>query len=160
MSINLTLEGGDGMKKVLAVFMVLSLFFIAGQVMAEKVPTPESFEGITVVTSDWVKSNLDKITVVDARKKGEFVEKHIPGALSIVYKEKSAKTLEFDSSKDKFKLAKYPSDKSATIVVYCNGPKCWKSFKSAILLVRNGYKNVKWLRDGFPSWLEKGYPTE
>ncbi len=148
------------MKKVLAVFMVMFLLVIAGQAMAGKVATPESFDGITVVSPDWVKSNLGKVTVVDARKKGEYVEKHIPGAVSIVYKEKSAKNLEFDESKDKFKLGKYPSDKSAAIVVYCNGPKCWKSFKSAILLVRNGYTNVNWLRDGFPSWLEKGYPTE
>ncbi|MBC8414767.1 MAG: rhodanese-like domain-containing protein [Nitrospira sp.] len=83
-----------------------------------------------------------------------------PGAINAYYSEKSAKTVDFDESKDKFKLDKYPSDKNAKIVVYCNGPACWKSFKSAMLLVKNGYTNVFWLRDGFPGWLDKGYPVE
>ncbi|MBC8414766.1 MAG: hypothetical protein ISR96_02520 [Nitrospira sp.] len=65
------------MKKVLTVFVAIAMLLVAGQVMAEKVPTPESHDGITIVTADWVKDNLAGITVVDARKKGEFVEKHI-----------------------------------------------------------------------------------
>ncbi len=148
------------MKKVLTVFVALSFLLVAGQVMAAKVPTPESYEGITVVDADWVKANMGSVKVYDARKKGEYVEKHIPGAISATYGEKSAKNLDFDESKDKFKLNKYPKDKNASIVVYCNGPKCWKSFKTAIRLVRNGYTNVHWLRDGFPAWVDKGYPTE
>jgi rhodanese-related sulfurtransferase len=154
------IKGGKEMKKVLTVLVALAVLLVAGQVMAAKVPTPESFDGITVVGAEWVKANMSKVTIYDARKKGEYVEKHIPGAISATYGEKSAKNLEFDSSKDKFKLKKYPTDKSAPIVVYCNGPKCWKSFKSAILLVREGYTNVNWLRDGFPGWLDKGYATE
>ena len=148
------------MKKVLTIFVALTMLLVAGQVMAEKVPTPESFDGITVVDADWVKENLGKVTVVDARKKGEFVEKHIPGAISATYGEKSAKSLDFDESQDKFKLDKYPQDKNAPIVVYCNGPACWKSFKSAVLLVRAGYTKVHWLRNGFPSWVDKGYAVE
>ena len=148
------------MKKVLSVLVALSLLLIAGQTMAEKVATPESFDGITVVDANWVKANLDTVKVFDARKKGEYVEKHIPGAISATYGEKSAKSLDFDPSKDKFKISKYPSDKDTPLVVYCNGPKCWKSFKTAILLVKKGYTKVHWLRDGFPGWLDKGYPTE
>ena len=93
-------------------------------------------------------------------QKGEYVEKHIPGAVSIPYKEKSAKTPDFDPAEDKWDMGKFPQDKSASIVVYCNGVKCWKSYKSVARLVEAGYTNVNWLRTGFPGWTDKGYPTE
>ena len=148
------------MKKVLVVLLVMSLCLIAGQTMAAKVMTPESLDGATVVDAEWVKQNEGKVMVFDARKKGEYVEGHIPGAISVPYKEKSEKTVNFDPSKDKWDMSKYPSDKNASIVVYCNGVKCWKSYKSIVRLVKAGYTNVHWLRDGFPGWQDKGYPVE
>lgn len=148
------------MKKVLSVFIALAVMLVAGQAMASGVMTPESIDGGKVVDADWVKANMGKVTIVDARKKGEFVEKHIPGAISVPYGDKSDKKLDFDPSVDKWKMSKYPSDKSTPIVIYCNGQKCWKSLKSAIRLIKAGYTNVHWLRDGFPGWTDKGYPTE
>jgi rhodanese-related sulfurtransferase len=154
------ITGGRTMKRALVVLLVMSLYLIAGQAIAAKVLTPESINGATVVNAEWVKQNKGKITVVDARGKTEYVESHIPEAISIPYKEKSAKSVDFDPSKDKWKMNKFPSDKSTPIVVYCNGVKCWKSYKSVVLLVKAGYTNVHWLRDGFPGWQEKGYPLE
>lgn len=148
------------MRKVLSVVIALSLLLIAGQVMASGVMTPESYEGITIVNAEWVKANEATVKVFDARKKGEYVEGHVPGSISAPYKEKSAKVLDFDTSKDKWDMSVYPSDKSTPVVVYCNGVKCWKSFKSAIRLKKAGYKNVNWLRDGYPGWTNKGYPVE
>ena len=150
----------EKMKKLLTVIAVFSLILITGQVMAEKVNTPESYQGITVVDAEWVKANHGKVQVFDARKKGEYVERHIPGAVSAYYNEKSEKTLDFDESQDKWDMSVYPRDKNAPVVVYCNGPACWKSFKTAVRLVKAGYTNVHWLRDGFPGWTDKGYPTE
>jgi len=148
------------MKKVLVVLLVMSLCLIAGQAMAAKVMTPESIDGATVVDAEWIKQNQGKVMVFDARKKGEYVESHIPGSISAPYKEKSEKTIDFDPSKDKWNMSKYPSDKNVSIVVYCNGVKCWKSYKSIVRLVKAGYTNVHWLRDGFPGWQDKGYPVE
>jgi rhodanese-related sulfurtransferase len=149
------------MRKVLTVFVALSMLLIAGQVMAgESLMTPKSIDGVTVVDAKWVKERMGEVIVYDVRKKGEFVERHITGAISAPYKEKSAKSVDFDSSKDKMKMDRYPSYKHIPVVVYCNGPKCWKSYKTAVMLVRNGYTNVHWLRDGFPGWLDKGYLTE
>ena len=150
----------EKMKKVLTVFIALAIVLAAGQAMAAKVLTPETIEGATTVDASWVKQNQGSVTVVDARKKGEYVEKHIPGAINIPYKEKSAKNPDFDPSEDKWDMGKFPQDKSASIVVYCNGVKCWKSYKSVARLVQAGYTNVNWLRTGFPGWTDKGYPTE
>ncbi len=148
------------MKKVLTVFVALTILLVAGQVMAAKVLTPETIDGVTTVDASWVKQNQGSLTIVDARKKGEYVEKHVPGSINIPYKEKSAKTPDFDPSKDKWDISKFPADKSTPIVVYCNGVKCWKSYKTAARLAKQGYTNVNWLRDGFPGWTDKGYATE
>jgi rhodanese-related sulfurtransferase len=148
------------MKKVLSIVIAMSLLLLAGQAMAEKVMTPESIDGVKTVDADWVKANKDKIKVFDARKKGEYVEGHIPGSISAPYKEKSAKSVDFDPSMDKMKMSDYPADKSIPIVVYCNGVKCWKSYKTIVQLKKAGYSNLNWLRDGFPGWTEKGYPVE
>ena len=148
------------MKKVLSVVIAISLLLIAGQVMAEKVMTPDSIDGVKTVNAEWVKANQATVKVFDARKKGEYVEGHIPGSISSPYKEKSEKVVDFDPSVDKMKISTYPSDKSTPIVVYCNGVKCWKSYKTIVALKKAGYTNLNWLRDGFPGWTEKGYPVE
>ncbi len=148
------------MRKVLSVLIAMSMLLLAGQAMAEKVMTPESIDGVKTVDADWVKANQNKIMVFDARKKGEYVEGHVPGSISAPYKEKSAKIVDFDPSKDKMKMNKYPSDKSTPIVVYCNGVKCWKSYKTIVQLKNAGYTDLNWLRDGYPGWTEKGYPVE
>ncbi len=151
---------GRKMKRGLTVLLLLSLLPVAGHALAAKDETPEAYEGITVVNAEWVKANMGTVRVYDARKKGEYVEQHIPNAISAYYNEKSAKSVDFDESQDEWSINKYPSDKNAPVVVYCNGPACWKSFKTAVRLVKAGYTKVHWLRDGFPGWLDKGYPTE
>ena len=148
------------MKKILSVVIAVSLLLIAGQVMAAKVLTPDSIDGVKVVNAEWVKANQATIKVFDARKKGEYVEGHVPGSISAPYKEKSEKAVDFDPSVDKMKMSKFPSDKSTPIVVYCNGVKCWKSYKTIVQLKSVGYTNLNWLRDGFPGWTEKGYTVE
>jgi rhodanese-related sulfurtransferase len=46
------------------------------------------------------------------------------------------------------------------MIFYCNGAECWKSYKSSVVAVKAGYKNVYWLRDGIPEWKAKGLPVE
>ena len=42
--------------------------------------------------------------------------------------------------KDELDLNQFPTDKNAPIIVYCNGPRCWKSYKASVLLIKAGYK--------------------
>ena len=147
------------MKKVLSIVIAMSLLLLAGQAMAA-VMTPDTIDGVKTVNAEWVKANEATVKVFDARKKGEYVEGHVPGAISAPYKEKSEKAVAFDPSMDKMKMSAYPSDKSTPVVVYCNGVKCWKSYKTIVQLKSAGYSNLNWLRDGYPGWTEKGYPVE
>jgi rhodanese-related sulfurtransferase len=150
------------MKKLIACLVAaVFVFSLGGLAFAEKPETPSSISGAKVVGDEFVKANYSKMKVFDVRKKAEYVEAHIPGAISAPYKEKSGKTPDFDASKDKMKIEKFPTNKSEAIIVYCNGPRCWKSYKTTVLLVRAGYTNVHQYRNnGFPGWKSKGFPIE
>jgi len=149
------------MKSIFIAGLVLGLcVFGAATARAEKPLTPESAKGAVVVDDAEVKKDHGKVKIYDVRKKAEYVEAHIAGAISVPYEEKSELAVNFDASKDSLDLSKFTADKNEPVTVYCNGPRCWKSYKAAILLVKAGYKNVRWYREGYPSWKAKGYPVE
>lgn len=130
-------------------------------IVARAADTPPNLPGAKLVAADDVKRLADSgATVVDARVASEFSDAHIKGAISIPYREKSAKSVDFDPHEDSFNLTKLPSDKAAAIVFYCNGPDCWKSFKACTVAMKGGYTNVYWYRAGFPDWKSKGLAVE
>lgn len=66
--------------------------------------------------------------------------------------------MKFDAAMDKIDMAALGKDKAT--VFYCNGPRCWKLYKSVVTAVKQGFKKVYWYRDGFPEWKAKGQPIE
>ena len=134
-------------------------FMAASSAMAAE-ETPMSIPGGTMVDAGKAKALHDKGAVfVDARVAAEYAEKHIKGAISVVYKETHKKVAKLDPA-DSFDLSKLPADKSKAMVFYCNGSPCWRGYKGADAAIKAGYKNVNWFRDGLPAWESKGYPTE
>jgi rhodanese-related sulfurtransferase len=123
--------------------------------------TPLSLNGVKIVSAQEAKPMLDRgVPFIDARVATEYAEKSIKGAKSVPYKEKSAKSVDFDRTQDQFDLAKLPADKNAPMVFFCNAGECWKSYKAAVLARDAGYKQVHWLRGGMPEWTAKGLPTQ
>jgi ABC-type phosphate/phosphonate transport system substrate-binding protein/rhodanese-related sulfurtransferase len=123
--------------------------------------TPRTLPGATIVTAAEVSELMRKgVSIYDTRVKEEYVDGHIKGALSLPYGEKSAKEADFDSSKDHFNVVGLPADKNAPIILSCNGPECWKSYKSSVAAIKAGYRQIYWFRGGFPEWRLKGYPVE
>jgi rhodanese-related sulfurtransferase len=128
---------------------------------AQAVDNPDKLAGATIVSADKAKELLAKgATVIDVRSANEYAEGHIKGAKLVAYKEKSAKAVDFDATKDEFDLSKLPADKNADLVLYCNGLECWKSYKAGTAAVKAGYKKVSWLRGGLPEWKAKGGAVE
>ena len=102
-----------------------------------------------VVTTDELKILFDDgidMTIVDARNPEEYQEVHIKGAINIPEK----KFAEYQE--------KLPEDKSAKIVLYCNGIKCGKSKKAAQKALGLGYTDISIYAEGMPVWEEKGMP--
>lgn len=123
--------------------------------------TPESLPGATVVTAEKAKAMVEKGTlIVDTRVANEYVEQHIKGAVSVPYKEKSEKSVNYDPAFDSFDLSRLPADKNTPMIMYCNAGECWKSYKSSKAAIKAGYKNVYWLRGGIPEWKARGFPVE
>ena len=122
--------------------------------------TPRVLEGVKIVNADEVAEMMRKgVTIYDTRIEEEHRENHIKGARWLPYAEKSAKTVGFDSSKDSFDLSRI-ADKNAPVIFACNGPECWKSYKSCVSAVKAGFTQIYWFRGGYPEWVAKGYPIE
>lgn len=154
----------NSIKHLSITLLTLGIFATAGAAHAadahpETPATPPA--GVKLVDAKAVQDLQAKgATIVDTRKASEFGEGSIKGAISVPYDpEKSAKAADFDASQDKFDMGKL-KDKNATIVVFCNAGTCWKSYKSATVLSKNGYKNVNWYREGFPDWKARKLPIE
>jgi len=144
----------------LGISITTAALLLFGQ-LAFAVDTPASLKGATVVDATKAKSLADSgIKIIDARVANEYAEAHIKGAISVPYKEKSAKSADFDATQDSVDLTKLPADKNAGLIFYCNGAECWKGYKEASAAVKAGYKTVYWLRLGIPDWKAKGYPVE
>ena len=123
--------------------------------------TPAALPGVKVVNAEEVKKMLDGgVPVIDTRVAAEYAEKTIKGAISVPYKEKSAKEPGFDAAQDQFDLAKLPANKAAPLVFFCNSGECWKSYKASVVAQKAGYSKISWFRGGFPEWNSKGLPTQ
>ena len=146
-------------KKTILTLMAVASFAVAGQSVAAD--SPASIPGATIVTAEQAKQAIDKgAPVFDLRTPTEFAEGSVKGSVSVPYKEKSAKVLDFDASQDSFDLSKLPADHAAPVVLYCAGVQCWKSFKGATVVVKAGFKKIMVMRGGWPEWKEKGYPIQ
>ena len=129
--------------------------------LAMAAETPAEVAGVKTVTAEEVKKMLeDGVPVIDTRVAAEYTDKTIKGAISVPYKEKSAKAAGFDASQDQFDLSKLPSNKNAPVVFFCNSGECWKSYKASVVAQKAGYAKINWFRGGFPEWTSKGLPTQ
>ena len=88
----------------------------------------------------------ENIVVLDVRQKEAFEKEHIPGAVSLPYKNMNPET-----------TAHF--DKSKTYVCYCNGVGCNASTKGALNMTKLGFK-AKELIGGITSWLQEDYASE
>ncbi len=151
------------MKAIKCLLLSLAGFcFMAagGVALAQETPMAAPAGVKLVESKDVVELQKQGAILVDTRKASEFGEGTLKGAVSVPYDpEKSAKDANFDAAQDKFDMSKL-ADKNAKIVTFCNSGTCWKSYKAAVVLAKNGYKNVSWYRNGFPDWKARKLPID
>ena len=119
--------------------------------------TPDEATGVRKVTAGEV-TELTKAgaQLVDVRTSAEFEAKHIPTAKLLPYTEYSPRMVGADLSHDGFDVTKLAGAKK--VIVYCNGPECWKSFKAAVRAsASKQFDAVYWFRGGMPEWERSGH---
>lgn len=142
----------------MAAGLILGLGVLSGAWAAD---TPDTLAGVKIVSAEEALKMAGRgVPLIDTRVATEYADKTIKGAKSVPYREKSAKEVKFDRSKDEFDLSKLPADKNAPLVFFCNSGECWKSYKASVVARDAGYKQIHWLRGGMPEWVSKGLPTQ
>jgi len=88
----------------------------------------------------------EQIVLIDTRPPEDFRNEHIPGAVSLPYREMNTDTTQ-DLSRD------------LVYVTYCQGIECNGSTKGALNMSKLGYR-VKELVGGIAAWKLDGFATE
>jgi rhodanese-related sulfurtransferase len=89
-------------------------------------------------------------TVFDARPFQEYATSHIPGALNLAAKPGVSMDFYISDPAEVARVVK--NNKSAPIVLYCNGPFCGKSKRLSEELLEAGFTNVRRYQLGIPTW--------
>jgi rhodanese-related sulfurtransferase len=112
----------------------------------------KSNEGAEVSTSELLALLKTGATVLDVRSVKECAIAHIPGSVCMpgLLRSDGSHTDNLDQI-----LHTYP-DRATPIILYCNGPYCGKSKRTAKALMENGYRNVRRYQLGLPVWRALG----
>ena len=140
--------------------MCISLAITPVAFAAEDPETPNTLAGGKIISADEAKALAGKAAFFDMRKAVSYGKGHLPGAQPLPYDQKSEKSVNFDATTDKFDTSQLPTDKASAVVFYSDGPTGWKSYKAAVIAIRNGYTNVMWFRGGTAEWEAKGFPYQ
>ena len=167
LGVNATLSNNfikeKSMKLKLLVFVLIMSLFSFG-LHAQKIPS--KLEGVTEVSTTQVKKWLDggkDVFLLDTRNKSEFAAGHLPdaGNCPISGHQKYTKK-EINQAEKALKRCRAISSlsKNSVIVTYCNSRTCLSSVKASLALVKMGYGNIHWMRDGISVWERKNFPVE
>lgn len=145
---------------LLALPLVLTL--VSPALAAEAPPTPQTLAGGDIVSLAEAKVLMrnKEVRIFDMRSAINYGKGHLPGASALPYKQRSEKTQNFDASLDQVDFKQLPADQNSPLLFYSDGPTGWKSYKAAVLAIRQGYTRVSWFRGGFAEWEQSGEPVE
>lgn len=118
---------------------------------AEQAIVQAEIPGVTRVSAEEVVDMINRLpllVVVDSRRKDEFAQGHIEGAINID-----------DTEMTPAKLEKLAPRRDTPLLFYCNGERCLRSSIAAKLALKWGYQNVYWFRGGWQEWSAKYMPV-
>lgn len=93
--------------------------------------------------------------LLDSRKRAEYDAGHIAGAVNVA-PTPGAPPSEYAAAVERF----VQGDKSAPLVLYCNGQYCRAGRQLSAQLVESGFTNVRRYQLGIPVWRALGGPVE
>ena len=112
--------------------------------------------GVSMASAQQVEALIDsrRWALIDVRKDRDILEKGtIPGAYHFEYKFQGA-TYDGQTRLTRDRIDALLEEYDG-VVLFCNGPKCPRSFNSCLYVVQNlgvPGSRVRWFRTGVPSW--------
>ena len=88
--------------------------------------------------------------LIDARNRADYAESHLAGAVSLPLGELEARLADFAATVPKEKV----------LIAYCNGFGCPDSFDLGVILLKEGYQQVRVFEGGYPQWRDEGRSLE
>jgi rhodanese-related sulfurtransferase len=140
----------SGLAAVLLIVM-LSVHLTAQR--AEPVAQWERTREISTEELQTILSNRSA-TVLDARPSAEYATSHIPGAVNVAPKPGVPMSMYISDVAEIGRLLH--DNRSAPLVLYCNGPHCGKSKRLAAELLDAGFSDVRRYQLGIPIWRASG----
>jgi len=135
-------------RLILFTTISLSLALLPFPAQPQTQPTDAARWGAEITTEELTQVlAAGKTPVLDVRSEKEYSIAHIPGSINIYEKETDAI------------MQRFP-DKSAALVIYCNGPYCHKVKRVGEQLVKKGYTSLKRYQMGLPVWRAFGNTVE
>ncbi len=112
---------------------------------------PREIEGATTLGSEGVVDLILKtagIVIIDARRKADFDDGHIEGAINIPDTELTSEAV----------LAQAVTSKSTPVLFYCNGFKCGRAAHATTIAIQWNYSNVFYFAAGMEEWKANRLP--
>ena len=127
----------------LFLFLIISLLYPAfAAAQSQGFPGREVYRSVPVWETEQLNQSFDKVIIIDVRSNYEFDTLHIKGAINIPLSNRT-----------------FPEDVAAindplkSIVFYCNGHTCYKSYKAQIRAAKAGITNTFSYDAGVFDWV-------
>ena len=123
-----------------------------GQLVAQRQleeVSPSAVLPVPVLIDEVQQVLAEGAMLIDARSPELYLAGHIAGAVSLPL-------VEIDTALPAF-LDQVPQDR--IIITYCSGFGCPDSFDLGLMLLENGYRDVRVFEGGYPEWRDAGLPV-
>ena len=114
------------------------------------VVSPESIDGVINVDADGLIEkviHVPELVLIDSRIPADRLEGYIEGSISLPDADTSCAT-----------LAQVVPRTHTPVLFYCNGIRCGRSARAAVIARDCGYSKLYWFRNGMEEWQDKQYP--
>ena len=102
------------------------------------------------IEAAWRLFQTQEAIFADSRHRADFEAGHIQGAVHLYAADADIWLSDLLST----------TDAQTPVVTYCDGEDCQLARELAKLLLLNGFENVRYLKNGWTLWRERGLPTQ
>jgi len=136
---------------ILLLFHLFSLSIVSLTATGNNdIVSPETIDGTTIVDAEGLietVTQIPELILIDSRISADHKEGFIEGSVSLP---------DIETYCDS--LASIVPTLASPVLFYCNGIKCGRSARAAIIAIDCGYANIYWFRNGMEEWQEQEYP--